>query len=458
MDSEFWQDAQHRVERARLLLRRRRPLEALEELRAAAELEPRNARHHYELGRCLSRLGRLEEAAAALGRANETDPNEVAYAFAHGEALFALRRWRDGLRAFERVSEIDAGDADALVRRLEGYAQLGDHERAEQMFYLAVQAREECAEAFYHVGRSLLARGEVDRAAWCWRHAHEIAGRTGRAALAVDALLRLAESHAARGEQGDVVEAKRLYLRILGRDPTHRDALLGLAELLIDQRQFDAAGDRIKRAVRLDPDDPRGHFLAGRRFLAIGRFDEASVALKRTVELDPGFATGHLFLAKLAHRLDDAVGVRRHCRAEMMRRPESPATLRELGGLLLDVGDLDRAVACFKRLVAVAPADPAAWQNLGVAECWRGEHLAGVTASRRALKLDPTNVVAANNLALALLELRELEAAAKVIADARRVDPKSRLIRRLQVRLVALTIGRRARRLARRVLRRGDDE
>ncbi len=458
MDSEFWQDAEGRVERARLLLRRRRPLEALEELRAAAELEPGNPRHHYELGRCLSRLGRLEEAATALGRASEADPKEAAYAFAHGEALIALRQWRDALAAFERVSAVCPDDADALVRRLEVHAELGDHDRAEQMFYLAVQAREECAAAFYHVARSLAAREAYERAEWCWRHAHELATPTGQVALATESLLRLAELHALRGVAGDIAEAKRLYLRVLGRDPTHRDALMGLGELLLEQRQYEAAGDRIKRAVRLEPDDPRGHFLAGRRFLAIGRFDEASVALRRTVQLDNSFPRGHLMLARLAHRLDDAVGVRRHCRAEMMRRPECVDTLRELGGLLLDVGDVDRAVACFKRLVAVAPADSAAWQNLGVAECWRGQHLAGVTASRRSLKLDPSNILAANNLGLALLELRELDAAAVVIADACQIEPGNRMTRRLRVRLAAARFARRGRGLLQRLLRRHDDE
>ena len=393
-----------------------------------------------------------------MGRASEADPREPAYAFAHGEALIALRQWPAALAAFERVSAADPDDADALVRRLEVHAELGDHERAEQMFYLAVQAREECAAAFYHVGRSLAAREAYERAEWCWRHAHELATPTGQVALATESLLRLAELHAIRGVAGDLGEAKRLYLRVLGRDPTHRDALLGLAELLLEQRQYEAAGDRIKRAVRLDPDDPRGHFLAGRRFLAIGRFDEASVALRRVTQIDPTFPRGHLTLARLAHRLDDAVGVRRHCRAEMMRRPDGADTLRELGGLLLDVGDADRAVACFKRLVAIVPSDPAAWQNLGVAECWRGQHLAGVTASRRSLKLDPSNIVAANNLALALLELRELDAAAAVVADARRIEPGNRMTRRLRVRLAVAQLARRGRDVLDRLLGRNEDE
>lgn len=451
MDSEFWQDADHRVQRAKDLLRRRRLPEALEELRAAAELDPFNAVHHYELGRCLTLLGRDEEAADAFGRAAETDPREPAYWAAYGERLLRLRRWREAVGVFEAVAQLQPDDEPAYANRVWAYTELGDHDRAEQMFYLAQQIDDASPEAFYHVGRSLAARGEHARAAWCWRRVIDLA-RHGP--LATQALIRTAESLA---EQGRLEESRRQYLQALARDGRHVDALLGLAEMLLRMRRYDAAGERIRRAVRLHPDDPRGHFLAGRRFFEIGKLNEAYVALKRVVELDGAFPRAHLMLARLAARHDDIAGVRSQCRAEMMRRPDRPDTLRELGDLLLDVGDLEHAAACFRRLVAVVPDDSRAWQNLGVAECWRGELMQGVVASRRAIKLDPTNLQAVNNLALAFLEMRELDAAGKVIADGLTIDPRHKLLRRLRLRLRVMRNWQRLRTAARRVLRRDEE-
>jgi tetratricopeptide (TPR) repeat protein len=432
MDSDFWQHAQSRAEKARLLLRRRRPVEALEELRAAAEMEPHHAGHHYELGRCLSVLGRLDEANEAFGRAAEEDPQQAAFAFAHGETLLALRRWREAIDAFDAVSQLDTRDDLALVRQLECHAELGEHDRAEELFYQAIQIRDNRPAAYYHVGRSLAARGRHERALWCWDKTRELVVAGIDQPLATLATLRSAESSAALGK---LDEAKRLYLQVLRRDPQERAALLGLAELLLESRRFDAAGDRIKRAVRLDPDDPRGHFLAGRWYLALGRFEEASVALRRVIELETSYPLGHLLLARLALKTDDAVAVRRHCRAEMMRHPSSPETLHALADMLLDVGDLSRAIACLERLVAVDSSDSRGWQNLGVARCWQGDPMAGIIASRRALRLDPTNLAAANNLGLALLELCELDAAARVIREGLEVDPKNALLRRLRLRL-----------------------
>jgi Flp pilus assembly protein TadD len=107
--------------------------------------------------------------------------------------------------------------------------------------------------------------------------------------------------------------------------------------------------------------------------------------------------------------------------------------------------------------VAIRPTDVKAWQNLGVAECWRGNLMQGVVASRRALKLEPRHIPAANNLALAFLEMGELDAACKVVRDALQHDPRSRILRRLRIRLALKRVGRRSAAVLRHVLRRRDD-
>lgn len=455
MDSEYWQDAEHRVQRARDLLRRRQLPQALEELRAAAELDPLNPIHHFELGRCLELSGRAEDAADCFARAADLDPEEQAYTHALGNAMLRLDRWREAIDAFTRLAKLDPMFEPAFTSRILAYAELGDHERAEQMFYLSQQVSEDAPEAFYNVAKSLAARGLHDKALWCWRRVLELtAGLPGQQHLVTQCYLRLAESLSAKG---DLEQARRHYLQSLARNGRHVETLLGLAELLLRLRQFDAAGERITRAVRLNPENPSGHFLAGRRFYALGKTDEAAVALRRAAELDPTMPRVHLMLAKVAMRQEDVAGVKRQCRAEMLLRPDDGETLLTLSALMLDVGELDNAAACLKRAVAIRPTDVKAWQNLGVAECWRGNLMQGVVAARRALKLDPTNVAAANNLALAFMEMREFDAAAKVVRDALERDRASRMLRRLRIRLAVLRLGRHCTRIARNCLGRDED-
>ncbi|MEL7237498.1 MAG: tetratricopeptide repeat protein, partial [Planctomycetota bacterium] len=152
MDSEFWQDAEHRVERAKDLLRRRQWPAALEELRAAAEIDPTNPVHHYELGRCLELLGRDDEATDAFGRAADLDASEPAYLCAYGTGLLSQQLWREAAEVFGEAESLDPSHEPAYVNRILAYTELGDHDRAEQMFYLAQQLREDSPEAFYNIG------------------------------------------------------------------------------------------------------------------------------------------------------------------------------------------------------------------------------------------------------------------------------------------------------------------
>mgnify|MGYP006197068959 CR=1 FL=1 len=62
---------------------------ALEEYRAAAELNPEEARHHYNLGSLLAQLERWEEALPALRRAVDLEPNLAA---AYNELASVHRR------------------------------------------------------------------------------------------------------------------------------------------------------------------------------------------------------------------------------------------------------------------------------------------------------------------------------------------------------------------------------
>ena len=492
MDNGFWQDADSRVQRAKDLLRRRKWPAALEELRAAAEIEPANPTHHFALGRCLELLGRDDEATDAFGRAADLDPHNPVYLSAYGQGLLAQRLWREAADTFDAVQKLDPQSEQAFVNRILAYTELGDHDRAEQMFYLAQQIREDGPEAFYHVGRSLAQRDLHERAIWCWRRVLELSGTRGNqpavglaaweagdlpagasgptllngdhpvdasgdplhesllvplaslgglprahGLLVTQSYLRIAESYV---EIGDFEAARRHYLHALARDGRNVEALLGLGGLLLQMRRFDAAGQRITQAVRLDPEEPRGHFLAGRRLMLLGRLDEAGVALRRVVELDATLPRAHLLLAQIAMRQGKLDEVIRRCRAEMLLLPDMPRTLRELSHLLSDVGQHDDAAACLKRLVALCPTDSEVWQNLGVVECWRGQHLAGVVASRRALKLNPANLAAANNLVLAYLELREFDKAADIVRDGLAVDPQSRLMRRLRLRLRVMQV------------------
>jgi len=87
-----------------------------------------------------------------------------------------------------------------------------------------------------------------------------------------------------------------------------------------------------------------------------------------------------------------------------IQRPEPPRApeLRERAREATALGSLARAEELLERAVALDPADPPAWNDLGVVLVRRGEHRRGIEAIERSLALDPNYGDAHRNLAVAL--------------------------------------------------------
>ncbi|MBI2529143.1 MAG: tetratricopeptide repeat protein [Candidatus Rokubacteria bacterium] len=65
-------------------------------------------------------------------------------------------------------------------------------------------------------------------------------------------------------------------------------------------------------------------------------------------------------------------------------------------------GAFGEAAGLLRQATKLAPADPDAWNGLGVALVRTGEVAAGVEAFRRAVRLQPTHAEAERNLGVAL--------------------------------------------------------
>ena len=72
-----WNDAERRVEKAQELFEQRRWSEALEELRAAININPYNGAWFFNIGLTLDELGRYDEAVDAYRQSLEIDPNDI---------------------------------------------------------------------------------------------------------------------------------------------------------------------------------------------------------------------------------------------------------------------------------------------------------------------------------------------------------------------------------------------
>ncbi|TVQ31206.1 MAG: hypothetical protein EA376_10055 [Phycisphaeraceae bacterium] len=432
-----WFDAEQHVERAHEFYEASRWEEAESELRRAIALNPHRADWHFNLGLTLEAAGRFREALRAYGDAKTLEPESVQTLLAMGVNHLRLDDARTGAECLEEAHRLDQSRAEPLVHLIDARACLGQHDEAEVAFYMAMQLEDvDDSLAYLHLSGSLMDRELYEKAVWCLREAAQIDPRLPRVHA------RLAEAYAATGRKE---RARQLYLRELRNNPGDVETLLDLGSLLIDMNRLGEAGEKFRRVLELESDNADAHYALGDLALRQRRDVQALAAFRLVLRLDPDHSRARMRSAEILLRHNEREDARRLLRreiADLRRDPElfDDEELRDLGGLLLDAGLCAEAADAFRALAQRDPLDAEAHHLLGVSRFRMGDRAAGVMASRRALKLNPNQVSAMHNIALACIEERRWTRARCWVRRALAIEPDDASLRRLRVKLALRTV------------------
>jgi serine/threonine-protein kinase len=211
-----------------------------------------------------------------------------------------------------------------------------------------------------------------------------------------------------------------LKLKLLGAAPTAKPvdprvyALLLQAKVISDtnspQSRLDAlaAYDRILAIT----DEPRAHVGKARAYLnqAINiegpvesLLAQAEAEIDKTLALDPNNAQVIGYRARIASDFhgDFATAARDMARAFAL--DPSPSVLNGAGNLLMTLGRPKEAIAMFRRMTLVDPANAISWANLGSSLMVDGDCPGAIDAFRQTLMLSPTYPESHAQVALCLM-------------------------------------------------------
>lgn len=166
-------------------------------------------------------------------------------------------------------------------------------------------------------------------------------------------------------KSGDLGRAEKAFDAALALDPDHVKSLVNLSRVLIEQKRFDDALDKLARASDIEPDSNEVSRLQGRAYHAKGKTEDAVAAYRRAIEGDATDAW----------------------------------SMNNLGLLLLEERRPDEALPLLAKAVELRKEVPAFHNNLGMALEHTGRFRAAATAYSGALTADPAYGKAQQNLA-----------------------------------------------------------
>jgi tetratricopeptide (TPR) repeat protein len=424
-----WFDAEQRVERAQQLSESQQWGEALAELEVALSINPNNAGWHAQRGYILEELGQAEDAAGAYARSLELEPGDRDVSVAYGVVLVLLGRHT---RAVEVLSELARAYPDfepAYCHRIQAYAELGLHDQAEQMFYLAQEIDDCCPHCFFHIGNSLMARGQTDRAVYCWERVLDLEP----AYIGVNR--RIGQAYRTKGK---LEQAREYFLRELREDPGNTDLLYELADLTLESGQVASAAAKFSQILELDPEHDKSRFALGQIRLDNGQPSgalECFEAIDIAGNGEPEFVDLDLQTGKALYQLRRFSEARARFEAAA-EKDLGDTNLRMLSGnCLLAEHKHAEAANWYRRVLALDANHAFAHQNLAICLFHAGRYAAGVDHCVRALHAKPDYVLAMHNAAIAYLHLAKWHDARSMLRRALRHDPSNDALRLLARRI-----------------------
>jgi tetratricopeptide (TPR) repeat protein len=332
-----------------------------------------------KLAQALSWSGRAKDALPLLERLHATEPVDLEIAVLLGRALNAAGKPEQAAELVTSLLKTHPDNVELLLAAADFQAVLGRAVLAKRLFERA-EALDSSGRAWgAHAERSM-AWGDFYRAEDGVRKEMAAKGNTHELALKLAAVLVAQQRY---------VEAANVYEALLAVKSNDKDALTGLAQLRLLEKDHAAALAVTNRLAAVTPDSA------------------VSLSLEAAAQAASGNVTAALAAARKASASSDA----------------NNTDMRQLGDLLYKTGDKMQALQAYRRALALDPAD--AWS------AWR-------VGEERDAAL-PTSVAQKALLAAALKDDGRLEKAGSLFRVALRSEPENYFARMGLAEVLAAT-------------------
>jgi tetratricopeptide (TPR) repeat protein len=285
---------------AAFYLRRAELDAALPHLERAQAIDPTHYANGYDLALALLQKGRLDEARAQATRVlNVKDTGEIHNLL--GDIEERAGNLVGAAEEYQRAAHMDATD-EHLFDWGNNLLQLRAFEPATEVFTAAISRHPKSARLHVGLGIAQYSRGQYENAVKSLCEAADLAPSDPRAyqflgemygvapelgpeiarrlARFVEAQPRNAMAHfhyalslwkGQPSEPADMRRVESLLRRAVALDPRLTKAFLQLGILLSDQQRYKEAILELRRAVRLDPDEPQAHYRLAQAYQRTGQ-------------------------------------------------------------------------------------------------------------------------------------------------------------------------------------------
>ena len=199
--------------------------------------------------------------------------------------------------------------------------------------------------------------------------------------------------------EGQVDDARTLYLRILEAAPAQPDALHYLGVLQHQTGQEEEAVKLIRDAIKSNPAYREAHNNLGNVLKELGRLDEAKAAYRACLALDPKNADALNNLGTVLREQTHYQEAMSCYRQAIEVSPEHADVWHNIGSILVELERYEEAIEAYRKSISFHAPNSASYRWLGYSLYRKGRLEEAVDVFREWLLFDPDNPVARHLLA-----------------------------------------------------------
>jgi len=345
-------------------------------------VEPR-----LRLARLYQRMGNHQRVAELYERCAELEPDEPEHLRALATVYSGLRNIDAAIATYERLTELDVARAGAYYRDLiQLYRRANQPEKAVAAAEKVVELAPSDAEARVVLAQTYLSHERVEGGLQQFRNALRLDPDDATTYQQYGDALARAE------RWGEAQETYRRMREAATSDVVRVEAVTRLASIYVRQERHEDLVREFEDRVRSAPKDLRAYHELAAVYVAAGDHANALDTMEAaTAEVDDKEAALRLMLSTAhdANRLEKVVQA--HERLIALSGNPTAYDWERLGATYAALGDLEKARAAWKEIIAAAPDDASAYRTVARAYSNWGYVEESMEARKRAIELDPTD-------------------------------------------------------------------
>ncbi len=418
---------------ARMYIKLDMPDEAVQTLEQLLRARPNDAGAYFELGTAYTKLENDADAVAAYARAAELRPNHLATWVKLARTHAKRKDLALAADAYRRALALEPGAREETLELAAILEQLGQTAERTQLLQGLTESRQD-PEIMLALARARGEEGRIDEAV-----------RLFDAALGVPP-----DDVAARLDAGDVVqtwaivgptyardiESSRKVVQVFERlamsERTDPALVVALARNLRDLGKSKSALAAVKR-VAIEPAPPGAYRLHAVLLGELGKPEEAADAWELVVREEPKASDARWVLAAAYLSLKRRSEALTSLRAVVQLDPGHADAWSALAELLIATGDDYGAIEALTELVAIR-GEAATYRRLSAAYTRAARKDEAIEAIRSAIRLEPKNADHRRALGLAYATSEDPRAV-EVLEEALRLDPELHELRAVAARI-----------------------